>query len=442
MKEEKERLDELFDRLYPLTRSITGPGLRESLDILKEVIPLDVEHVSSGTEIFDWTIPEEWRVYDAYLVGPNGKKYADIDETNLHVINYSKPVDKRLSLEELKHHIYTDPESPDAIPYVTSYYDRKWGFCLSKNTFDSLPEGEYHAYIDSKFIDGKLSYGHCKLEGKSDDEVLISSYICHPSLANNELSGPLVLCALYNRIKRWSNRHFTYRFVLAPETIGSLAYLHNYSDELTEHLVSGAVLTCLGGYKKRVNYQKSRMGDSLLDRVVLNEKKFGDIELEVRQFTPINGSDERQFCSPGFNLPVGQFAKTVYGEYDGYHNSKDDKEFMTIEALIDSADHIETILKRLKYALCYKNTKPYGEPFLSKYNLYSSVNAPDTRNDSTDYIQNDKRVFLNKALRVLNYCDGEREMVDIAEKYGYSIKDLDSIIDTLVEKKLLKKIGI
>lgn len=436
---EKEKLDELFDELYPLTRSITGPGLRESLNILKEVIPLNIEAVSTGTEIFDWTIPEEWRIYDAYLVGPNGKKYADIDKTNLHVINYSKPVDKRISLEDLKPHLYTDPETPDAIPYVTSYYDRKWGFCLSQNTFDSLPEGEYHAYIDSEFVDGELNYGHCNITGESDDEVLLSSYICHPSLANNELSGPLVLCALYNRIKSWTDRHYTYRFLLAPETIGSLTYLHNYGAELTEHLVSGAVLTCLGGPKEGINYQKSRTDDSLLDKTVLNEKEFGKMNLKIRSFTPTNGSDERQFCSPGFNLPVGQFAKTVYGEYDEYHNSGDDKDFMTIEALIDSTNHIESLLKKLKYSGYFENTKPYGEPFLSKYNLYSSVNAPTTQDDSTDDIKNDGRVFLNKILRILNSCDGKNRTVDIAEKYGYSIDDIKSAVEALIDNGLLEK---
>jgi len=436
---ENEVLDELFNKLFPITRSITGQGLKKSLEILKSEIPLDICKVSSGTEVFDWEIPEEWRIYDAYLEGPNGERYADFSESNLYIVNYSEPIDKQLPLSELKNHIYTSEEVPSAIPYVTSYYERECGFCLPHQVYEELPEGEYHAYVDSEFTDGQLYYGHTLLEGETDEEVLISSYLCHPSMANNELSGPLVLTSLYNRIREWDDRHYTYRFVLAPETIGSLAYLSEYGTHLKEKMASGAVLTCLGGPKEKLSYQFSRQKNGLIDSTIENLKGHSEIGIRTRSFTPINGSDERQYCSPGFNLPVGQFARTVYGEYDGYHNSKDDKEFMTISSLINSSDKLESIFKSLEYSESFLNTKPYGEPKLDKHDLYPGVNAPETWNDSTDEIVNDDRRLLNAVLRILNYSDGEHRMVDIASSHNYALPELVPAIEILQEEELLRR---
>lgn len=436
---ELEMLDCLFDELFPLMRSITGPALRESLEILQEEIPLEIRSVASGTEIFDWEIPPEWRIREAYLIGPDGKRYADLEKSNLSVVNYSSPVDEHLPLSELKSHLHTNSAVPDAIPYVTSYYERTWGFCLPYDTYKSLPEGEYHAYIDSEFIDGELTYGHTIVEGESDEEVLLSSYLCHPSMANNELSGPLVLTALYNRLKDWRENHYTYRFVLAPETIGSLAYLSEYGHHLQEHLISGAVLTCLGGPKDRVSFQQSRRGDSLLDKTVSNHQKYGAEKLEIRPFTPVGGSDERQYCSPGFDLPVGQFARTVYGQYDAYHSSNDDKEFMGVTKLTESTDTVERILQSLEYAGSFINTNPFGEPMLSKHDLYPSTNSPETWDDSSDDIRGDERRFLNAVLQVLNYSDGQRALVDIASKYEKSVADLIPVIEVLQSKGLIRR---
>lgn len=438
---ERAWLNKRFDELWPLTRSITGPGIEKSLEILQSDIPIDVEYVSSGTEVFDWEVPMEWRIREARLVGPDGTVYANLDETNLAVVNYSEPVDRWLSLEELDPHLYTDPEVPDATPYVTSYYDREWGFCLPHSTYETLPDGEYHAYIDSEFVDGRLPFGHTTLEGESNEEVLLSSYLCHPSMANNELSGPLVLSMLYNRIKEWDQQHYTYRFVLAPETIGSLCYLDRYGDHLQQHLISGAVLTCLGGPAESLRYQYSRNGSSLLDEVVRNQSNYGESSIRTTEFTPINGSDERQYCSPGFDLPVGQFARTVYGEYDGYHNSNDTREFMTIDALVRSADEIESVLTTLKIGERFQNTKPYGEPMLSKYDLYPSRNAPETRDDSTDNIVDDNRRFLNAVLRILNRSDGTERMVEIANHHEYSIVKIASIVAILQRKGLLRRVS-
>lgn len=437
---EKEVLDELFNELFPITRSITGPGLKKSLEILKSEIPLDICEVPTGTKIFDWEIPKEWRIYEGYLEGPDGKRYADFDESNLYIVNYSEPVDKHLSLSELKDHLYTSKEAPNAIPYVTSYYNRQWGFCLPHNVYESLPEGEYYAYIDSEFVDGNLYYAHTLLEGDSKEEILISSYLCHPSMANNELSGPLVLCDLYNRIKEWTNRDYSYRFVLAPETIGSLTYLFEHGEELEKRMASGAILTCLGGPKDRLSYKFSRRGDCLIDKTVKNLKKYGQTKLRTRPFTPTGGSDERQYCSPGFNLPVGQFARTVYGQnehHNAYHNSNDNKGFMTIDALIDSAEVLEDIFYSLEYAESFLNMKPHGEPKLDKHNLYPSVNAPETWDDSTDEIKEDSQKMLNAVLRILNYSDGEHTMVDIASSHDYALPNLIPVVETLQEKDLL-----
>jgi len=437
---EFRRLDTLFDELFPICRSITGPGLRESLEIVSDHIPLEIESVPSGTQVFDWEVPKEWRIHDARLVGPDGEVYADFQDTNLSVVNYSEPVDTHLPLEELDSHLYTDPDLPEATPYVTSYYDRTWGFCLPHEVYEELPEGEYHAYIDSEFVDGSLNYGHTVLPGKSDQEVLLSSYLCHPSLANNELSGPLVLTSLYRRLAEWDNRKYTYRFVLCPETIGSIAYLSEYGSHLQNSLVGGLVLTCLGGPNNHLSYKTSRRESALIDRTVKNLYKYDDSLFEIRPFTPTGGSDERQYCSPGFDLPVGQIAKTVYGDYDGYHNSLDDKEFMGIESLVDSSDTIETVLQAFEYAGVYENQKPYGEPMLGKRDLYRSVNSPNTSDDSTDNVRNDEREFLNQILTVLSYSDGNESMVKIANRLECSIRDLIPVVNVLEDEDLLKSV--
>jgi len=419
---EREWLDTRFDELWPITRSITGPGFRESLEILQQDIPLDIESVSSGTEVFDWEVPPEWRIHEAKLTGPNGRVYADLNETSLAVVNYSEPVDQRLTLDELDSHLYTLVDYPEATPYVTSYYERNWGFCLPHNVYESLPEGKYHAYIDSGLDDGgRLNYGHTVLEGESDREVLLSTYLCHPSLANNELSGPLVMTSLYNRIAAWDNRKFTYRFVVIPETIGSLTYLSKYGDHLQENLVAGLVLTCLGGPEEILSYKRTRREDVLIDNVVHHIDKYMEPDLRFRPFDT-RGSDERQYCSPGFNLPVGQFARTVYAEYDSYHNSMDNKEFMQIESLVESAYVIEQVLETFEYAGYYLNQKPYGEPMMSKRDLYPTLNRPD---------ESMRRDLTKQMMRILNYSDGSHSVVEIAEQFDLSVNDLEMAIEQL-----------
>lgn len=436
MSNELKEMDLLFDRLFPIMRSITGEGVRETIRILQEYIPIKMEGVATGTEVFDWEIPKEWAIREAWIKDEAGNEIINIKNLNLHVVNYSEPVDMWLSLDELKQHIHTIPKQPEAVPYVISYYKERWGFCMSHNHLNSLPEGNYHVYIDSEKMDGELNYAHVVLPGKSKKEVLISTYICHPSMANNELSGPIVAAFLYNRLKKWKNRELTYRFVFVPETIGSITYLYKYGRHLKENLYSGAVLTCLGGKDHQLSYKMSRNDCAPLNHLIqfLNQRE--DYNMPVRPFTPLYGSDERQYCSPGFNLPMGQFSKMIYGQYAGYHNSLDTKEAMSIEALLDSVNEIERLLKLQELNGYYINLKPFGEPKLSKYNLYPDINAPSLRGRSTNN-KLDNRQQLNQILTILNYSDGKHNLADLCKTLNYKMEDYEISIDALKEHQLL-----
>lgn len=433
--EEIMLMDKLFDELYPICRSITGEGLRKSLQIISEYVPLNILEFNTGEIVLNWEIPQEWVIRDAWIKDEKGNKILDFNECNLHIINYSASINKEMSLEELLPHIYTKPSLPNAIPYVTSYYNRRWGFCMTHSQYEGLEPGEYHVFIDSEFIDGKLSIGHTLLEGESKKEILISSYLCHPSLANNELSGPIVLAFLYNRIKNWEKRNFTYRFVLNPETIGSIAYLSKYGKHLMDNLYFGLVLTCLGG-ATNLSYKKSRRGDAPIDELADHLFSKREIEGHIREFTPCNGSDERQYCSPGFNLPVGQMARLVYGTYKEYHTSLDNKELMGIENIYKSLNEIELILKANEYNGYYINRFPYGEIKLDKYDLYPDMNGPTTSMYSNRR-KRDGRFELNCILMILNYSDGQHTLIDIADKCNCSILDLIPIVEKLKDKKVL-----
>ena len=427
-------LDRLFDELFPILRSITGPGLRRSLDILARHMPLAVTVVPTGTQVFDWEVPPEWHLKSARLTGPDGKVVADAAVSNLHVLNYSAPVDTVLSLAELAPHLHSLPALPHAIPYVTSYYKRDWGFCITDSARRALPAGNYRAVIDSAFVPGAVPVAECVVPGESAAEILLTSYLCHPSLANNELSGPLVLLGLYRRIKAWPRRRYGYRFVVNPETIGSLCFLHLRAAHLRTHLAAGMVLTCVGG-PDRLSYKMSRRGTSLLDRTVRAEADHRGIR--IRDFDPTGGSDERQYGSPGFNFPVGQMARSVYGEYDGYHNSLDDKDFMSIAALVRSIDEIEGQLKTAEIAGAFRNLSPYGEPQLGRRGLYPTKNSAATWRSSNDSLV-DARTLLNRLLTVLNYSDGHHTVVDIAARMGCRVEDFRSVIEKLEGEGLLR----
>lgn len=433
--QEHALLNEVFDELFPLLRSISGPGIEQSYEVIGRHMPLEIFGVPSGTQVFDWVTPPEWHCRSATLTGPDGEIICDLKVSNLHVINYSESVDKKLSLEDLQSHLHSLPDLPDAVPYVTSYYNRTWGFCLTQQQRDRLKDGVYHAKIDSDFRVGRIPLAHSKLPGKSEREIVLSSYLCHPSLANNELSGPLVLLGLYLRIAKWTDRQHSFRFILNPETIGSLCYLHLHGEELMERMDAGLVLTCLGGPGK-ISYKKSRRENSIVDRLAEHWVDRGE-SIDVRRFTPAGGSDERQYCSPGFNLPMGQFARAIYGDYDGYHNSLDTKEFMTIDALIDSIDELELFVRELDQAGAWINLSPFGEPQLGKRGLYPNINSASTWQTSSDEVF-DGRVVLERILSVLSYSDGTNDLVDISRNCGCGVKELLPVVNRLQEEGILE----
>lgn len=435
---EFEILDELFDELWPIMRSITGPGIEQSIELLQKYMPLELEKVPSGTTVFDWETPPEWHYRSAKLFAPDGSVVCDADHNNLHLVNYSEPFSGTVSLEELQKHLHSIPEYLDVIPYVTSYYKRTWGFCLSQNVRDGLKAGEYRVEIDTAFVQGGVPFAQCVLQGESDREILLTSYLCHPSMANNELSGPLVLLAIYRRIKQWKRRRFTYRFLINPETIGSLCFLSKYGDHLKSKLASGFVFTCLGGDAMNLHYKSSRKKGSLVNEVIGHLESRRPEWIKKMPFTAAEGSDERQFCSPGFDLPMGQLSRTTYDTYAGYHNSLDTKPFMGVDRLVDSAERIEVILRTLEIAGKPVSLYPYGEPQLGRRNLYPSTNSNITRVRASSDGLEDGRQRLNRMLTVLNMADGHNSLIEIAETANCTLEDLRPIVEILEENELIR----
>ncbi len=414
-----------FDRLWPICRSITGNGLRESFRILSDIIPLKLTEVPSGTAVFDWVIPNEWNINDAYVITPEGKKICDFKINNLHVVNYSTPVNQEISYEELTKHLYTLERLPEAIPYITSYYREKWGFCLSKKEFDTLPKtGTYKVVIDSELKAGALTYGDCVLKGETSEEILFSSYLCHPSMANNELSGPLVLSFLYRLIASMPRRRYTYRFVIAPETIGTIAFLSNNKENVLKHVKAGYVLTCCGTNKSFV-FKKSRQENSVADEVALHVLKHSGKTYSAIPFDPL-GSDERQYCSPGFNLPVGSLMRSKYHEYPEYHTSLDNKQLVSFDAMNETIDLYFSIARALELNRYYENTIRFCEPNMGKRGLYEDLSGALTMPQQ-----------LSTRMRLINYMDGKTSLLEFCERYNLNILDLDSEIELLIQKGVL-----
>jgi len=354
-------IDKLFDELFPIDRSILGIGYRRSLDILCRIIPFKTIDFKSGEKVFDWTIPKEWIVRRAILYDNSLKKIIEYHsgENNLSIINYSSSFKGLIHYKDLIKHLFYEERIPDAIPYVSSYYRKNWGFCISYNNFLRLNKNStYKVEIETKLTNGFLRVGECLLKGRRRQEILISSYLCHPSLANNELSGPIALAYLYNFLKE-KKLNYSYRFIINPETIGSIAYLNRNLKKLRKNIVSGMVLTCLGGRKRKLSYKLSKNGISRLDNFMI--RKFKENKIKIRPFTPVGGSDERQYNSPKINLPIGQMAKTVYGEYDEYHTSFDDKSLMSINSLIKSCDQLASLILEFDSEIVYENKIGFGE---------------------------------------------------------------------------------
>lgn len=432
--QEKKVMNELFDKVFPSCRSIMGEGFRDSLDIMSEYMPLERLSFYTGQKVLNWVVPEEWVIKEAWIKDSRGKKIIDFKDNNLHLINYSDKIDQVLDLEQLKEHLYSLSWQEEAIPYVTSYYKKRWGFCMKYSQYKELIPGKYHVYIDSEFIDGELQIGHTLLKGNSPREVVLTAYLCHPSMANNELSGPIILAMLYRRIANWKNRNLTYRFIINPETIGTIAYLSEYGHYFKENMHSGMVLNCMGG-NDTLHYKTSRQGTSPLDSIIRYLNETQDIICPIADFSPTSGSDERQYCSPGFNLPYGQMSKVMY--YNEYHTSLDTKEFMGMDNLYKSLKETEKVLIALDNDGYYINKYPYGEIKLDSYNLYPDINS------HVSYIQFkegiiDRRELLNSVLMLLNYSDGKHKLSTIASKIGCSIFKVIPVVELLKEKELLE----
>lgn len=394
------RMHEFISELYPICRSITGDGVRETLAMICRHIPLTKCELPSGMEIFDWTVPLEWNIGDAYIANKAGERVVDFRKSNLHVVSYSVPVHRRMSLAELKNHLHSNPAHPDWIPYRTSYYNATWGFCLTHNQMLSLSDDEYEVCIDATLTPGHLTYGDLRLIGQSSDEVLISCHICHPSLCNDNLSGIAVATALAQRLSRMSLR-YSYRFLFVPGTVGPIAWLA-LNQMHVGRIKHGFVLTCVGD-EGRPTYKRSRRGNAEIDRAWEYVLAQGGGDFEVRPFSPY-GYDERQFCSPAFNLPVGCFMRTPHGEFPEYHTSADDLKLVRASSLKDSLTRALTVVDVIENDLTYLNQKPFCEPKLGKYGLYNGLGG----RSATDY-----QMAL---LWLLNMSDGTNSVLDIAAR--------------------------
>jgi aminopeptidase-like protein len=416
----------LAARLFPITRSLTGPGVRETLAILAETAgPIETHRWPTGAQVFDWTIPDEWTFREAWIQDPWGRKVVDSAESNLHVLGYSEPVHRRLSLDELRGHLHTIPELPHAIPYLTSYYARRWGFCLQHERLQSLPEGEYEVMIDADLEPGHVELGELVLPGESDEEVLFSTYICHPSLANNELSGPVIAAHLARLLRDRPRRRLTYRFVFVPETIGAIAFLSRSGEHLRERLAAGYVITCAGD-PGAFTYKRSRRGDTLADRAAEHVLRESRAAHSVIDFFP-SGSDERQYCSPGFDLPVGSLMRTMYGTYPEYHTSLDNLDFITAEALEETLAMYVAAVDALEANETLSVTVAHGEPQLGKRGLYPTLgSARKTEEKVTDMMW------------LLNMCDGTRDLLAVAEYAGRPMAALAPIAAELKTAGLLQ----
>jgi aminopeptidase-like protein len=396
-------MHELAAELYPLPRSLTGDGVRRTLARLGELIPLKIEEVATGTQVLDWTVPKEWSIREAYVRDPTGRRVVDFADSNLHVVSYSVPVRERLPLSELEEHLFTLPDRPDWIPYRTSYYNESWGFCLSHRALEELQDGEYEVCIDSSLEEGSLTYGECYLEGELQDEVLISCHVCHPSLANDNLSGIAVTAMLARELSSRQLRH-TYRFVFAPGTIGPLAWLHQNQD-CRDRVRHGLTVSCIGD-GGNLTYKRSRRENAEVDLAMETVLRDSGAPHRVLPWEPWGG-DERQFCSPGFDLPVGTLMRTPHGEFDGYHTSADSLDRIRPESLADAVGTCLELVDVLETNQRFTNLSPYGEPQLGKRGLYrSSGGAVDTPDDE------------RALLWVLNQSDGSSSLLDIARSSG------------------------
>ena len=415
----------LAKKLWSINRSITGEGVRKTLELIKQHLPdLEIKSVPSGTEVFDWVVPKEWHPTEAYIITPSGDKICEFKVNNLHLLGYSTSFDGMISLEELKKHLYTLKEQPEAIPYTTSYYKKRWGFCLSQHEYDQLEGGEYYVKIEAKYFDGVLNYAELILPGESQEEVFLSTYICHPSMANNELSGPTVVTYLTKWLSDLSNRYYTYRIVFIPETIGSITYLSLNYKEMRGKTIAGFNVSCVGD-DRAYSYLPSRNGNTLSDDIA--KHILSHIDSNYKSYTWLDrGSDERQYCAPGIDLPIASIMRTKYGQYPEYHTSLDNLDNVVTPTGLDGGywsirKAIEAIERNKKYLVTV-----LGEPQMGKRGLYPTL--------STKKSSEQVRLMMD----VISLCDGENTLLQIAEILSTPIWELYDLVDKLVENKLLQ----
>lgn len=415
----------LIRELYPICRSITGQGFRETLARIRKEIPLDVHEIPSGTQVFDWTVPKEWNIRDAYVKNTRGERIIDFRKHNLHVVNYSVPVHRKMSFAELRTHLHTLADRPDWIPYRTSYYKENWGFCLSHNQLQTMREDEYEVCIDSTLENGSLTYGQCYLPGQDSAEVLISCHACHPSLCNDNLSSVAVATFLAKYLGQ-SQLRYSYRFLFIPGTIGAITWLSQNEDPVNA-IQHGLVLTCVGD-RGHITYKKSRRGDAEIDRAVAHVLKHSGRRYDIEDFSPY-GYDERQYCSPGFNLPVGCFMRTPHGKFPEYHSSADNLELMDPASLAHSLMTCLSVFYILENNRCYCNQNPKCEPQLGRRGLYRAMGG-----------NRDEKLQETAMLWVLNQSDGENSLLDIAEQSGLAFDTVHDAAGLLLHHGLLKEL--
>lgn len=416
----------LMRSLYPICRSITGDGVRETLNIIKEHVPIIINEVPTGTKVFDWTIPKEWNIRDAYIKNSKGEKIIDFKKSNIHVLNYSMPINKKMSLKELKEHLFTLPDYPDWIPYVTSYYKENWGFCLTHRQYEKLEDDIYEVVINSSLEDGFLTYGELYIKGEIDEEVLLSCYICHPSLCNDNLSGPVLLTFLAKYLKDIKLK-YSYRFLFIPETIGAIAWLSQNKDKVSK-IKHGLIATCVGD-SGNLTYKKTRIGNAEIDRIVGKVLIESGELYKIIEFNPADGSDERQFSSPGFNMPVGSLMRTCYGHFPEYHTSADNLEFISSEHLADSLKKYIEVIYILENNNKYISLNPECEPQLGNRGLYRTIST----NENLKI--NEQAMFW-----ILNYSDGGNSLLEISNRSGISFNQIKETADVLMEKGLLERV--
>ena len=409
--------------LFPLNRSLTGSGVRETLKYLKKILPgLKFQEVPSGYKAFDWVVPKEWFIEDAYIENEKGERIVDFQANNLHVVGYSSPVNTYLGKEELLKHIYTLPDQPGAIPYVTSFYKERWGFCMSHKQMESLPEGQYKVVIKSELKEGILNYADIVIAGNSTEEILFSTYICHPSMANNELSGPVVATALASFLSQQKNLKYTYRFVFLPETIGSIVYLSKNLQHLKENVRAGFVLTCVGD-EHAWSFMPSPMGNTLADKVATYVLKENKINYTHYSFLE-RGSDERQYCSPGVGLPVVSIMRSKYGTFPEYHTSDDNMDFITAKGLEETFNIYKKVIQVLENN-CYPISTVMCEPQLGKRGLYPNLSIKGSV------------THVREMMNIIAYSDGLTDIIDLFKIVEIDYETGMGILHKLKDQQLL-----